>query len=443
MRTAGVAALVLCACHEPSIDPGYFEVIASPGSDLLDRIERLRVPGYRNATQYETVRGPDGLDLTIEIADFGDSGCGDPIPTVVEGYDANGTLIANGELVFCRVARGRARGRVFLAPPNSITPAPAQLGVARSEVVGHAFGDTAVFAGGRAANGAVSDALDVYDACWHEVTTATLPFPRAGLSLFDHNGISGYGGTGPDGTPTASLVHFTIAPDASITFDVLADFPGFERTGQRALGTGGGEVVITGDPPLSLDVNDTTVGIRPNTPPLSPNAAATWDSSFPVVVGVINPGVVDLIRFGDTPPKQVSLPAGRDLARIIGRSGDVLEVVGGSETSLLEISASKAMIYDVAENALDQPRFDASIGAESNATLVIGGVDANGAPIATAEYLAGGTHIATTAVTPRRHPVVVPLPAGQFAIAGGDDATDVIELFTPARSGIECLHDEY
>ena len=127
---------------------------------------------------------------------------------------------------------------IYVAPPLSIGEAPVRLSSARTELgtTSHRFG--ALVAGGRDTNGVVSDAVEFYDVQYHSVTAGIMPVRRAGATL---TGSWLFGGTGPEGVPTASLYQIDRAVGATMmdafTYEDYGEYPGLERTGQRAIGS--------------------------------------------------------------------------------------------------------------------------------------------------------------------------------------------------------------
>ena len=313
-----------------------------------------------------------------------------------------------------------------------------------------------MFAGGESATGEISNTIEIYDACQHTITEGTMPAPRLGVTLIPNAypaylaGIWLFAGTGSDGLATSSL--YKLETPAANTFGAAVDYgdqTGFERTGQVELGG-----FITGEPPTVLDANNNTVGqpldcqIAANhvrCSELLPTVGAEADEEFLAGVAFLGGSNVELLMGVSALPlaTTVALPEPRDRAAITVGGREDFVVVGGAQTSAVLIDPmynpssgvpQKPTSVTEQANVLDTPRFGPSIAATYRFIMVAGGVDAAGTPIPSAEILDAYTlaHVATVPIAARTHAVVLALPTDQFAIVGGDDPSDLIELFTPA-----------
>ncbi len=433
------AACVLAACGAPPAPTIHVDLVTAPGSTLLDRVDRLRVRVLGPTTVYEATRDAGGLSTSFDVE--ADS-AGD---LVVEGFDSSDLLIAAGQSPQARgLFEVDASVTIYVATPFSIEEAPVRLSSARAGIAATSLVHGAVFAGGRDESSDVSDVIEIYDAYHHNLTPSTMPMQRTGVTLAGvdfggHEVIILFGGTGPDDAPTSSLFFFdSTKAEPFGAYTDLGDQTGLERTGQRALVLAANEIVITGAVPGLLDLSDPPgVIIRPNTPPLSSIGAELHTASGDQAAALAS-GSIEILEVGTS--RTVTLPTVRDGAAILSSPQERYVVVGGAETSAFVISATDPTgAVDTLPGVLETVRFEPTVGSVSRYLIVAGGVDATGTPIPSAEILDVFTlaHVATVPIAPRRHAVAVALPNGQLALVGGDDPTDLIELFTPPPPNLD------
>jgi hypothetical protein len=112
-------------------------------------------------------------------------------------------------------------------------------------------------------------------------------------------------------------------------------------------------------------------------------------------------------------------------------NGTALVVGGDTRDALVVAFASQSLTTH--PDVLSIARRSPSIAATSRHIVVVGGLDENGAPIASADVLDATTLelLATVPVTPRTHAVAVALTNDQIMLLGGDEPSGLIELFTP------------
>nr|MBA3504014.1 hypothetical protein [Deltaproteobacteria bacterium] len=153
-----VALLALLAgCPTAASGTIDLGLTTAPGSTLLDGVTVLRVELTNPRQIVEAPRGPDGFSVSLDV-----EANGEPGTLVVEGFDANGGLIAVGQSPEFGVAAINARIVIYMGAPLSVARAPASLSPARANVQGDVllpFG--VIFAGGRDAANAPSDALAI------------------------------------------------------------------------------------------------------------------------------------------------------------------------------------------------------------------------------------------------------------------------------------------
>lgn len=408
------------------------ELATAPGSTVLDDATRLRLTLTRPRVVREAARTASGFDLTLEAEATGESGT-----LIVEAFDAAGALIATGMSPPFSIAGLDAHIVVYVAAPRSIAAAPIALPVARAGVAGAPLPYGGVLAGGRDELGAPSDALAIYNAYDHSLVDGQpMPIARADLVIGANTtgGVYLFGGVDAGGGLVPSLYRFdsTVAPSG--TYTALGQFPELARAGERALPIGADRFLVTGAP--ALELANGALGARADVPAL-PTVGAVATPADGLVAAVFVGGSTGLVRFRgeafDTLPGE---PA-RERAAIAALPDGRLVVVGGGPATepsrdALVIDPATGAVATVA-GALGLGRYAPAIAATSRHLVVAGGVDASGAPFASAEILDAHTlaPLAVTPVAPRAGAQALALANDQVLIFGGAEPTELLELFTP------------
>jgi len=404
------------------------DLTTAPGSRVLDAVDQLRLTITNPHQVIEARRTAAGFDLALDLDASGVTGA-----LIIEGFDAGGALVACGQSPRFPIAAINAHIVVYMAAPRSIGLAPVTLDAPRSEVSGSALEYGAVLAGGRDPGGAPSAAILIYNAYDHaRAIGAAMPAPRAGVAVGTGSGGGVYlfGGAGPDGNPTGTLWRFDTTVPPSGVYITLPVAAGFARADQLMVPVGPERFLITGAPPLALELG--TVTARTDLPAL-PAAGATAIAADGTPAAIFagaelvryRQGTFDTLRAGGrTNATAATLPDGR------------VVVIGGGEPA----PSRDALVIDgatgavtVIPGALATARSRPSLAATSRYLVIAGGTDPDGAPVATAEVLDAHTlaPITTLPILARTGAFAVALPTEQVLLAGGTPATAALELFTP------------
>ena len=433
---AAAAALLIGAlgggCPAGDVGTIELELVTSPGSTLLDTITRLRLTLTEPRRVFEIARTDRGFDLSLDL-----EATGAPSDVILEGFDANDNLVVAGQSPPLPFTAIDLRVVVFVAPPLSIERAPETLAAARRELAAGALPYGAILAGGAAADDAPSAAIAIYNAYDHTLLEGrAMPGARRGVALGVgvRGGVYLFGGRGPDG-PTGTLWRFdtTVAPSGS--YLELGDFPAAAREGARAVMIGADRFLVTGAPPLELAA--ARVVARGEHGPLEPSGATVMSPAGAVAAVVLSPAGVMRFRDESLAPIAADARAGGAAAAL----GKRVVVLGGGDPL-----SRDALVVDpfadavtVVPDVLAAGRRFPAVAATSRHVVVAGGVDEAGAPIASAEVLDAATlaPLATIPIAPRTRAFAIALPNDQVLLGGGDDVTDVLELFTPPPPPIE------
>ena len=425
-RLAGLAALALCACDSGTTGTVVLTLVTSPDSHVLDRVETMRLTITHPRQVTLAARTSAGFELALEFDAMAASGA-----VIVEGLDASGALIACGQSPAFPVSAINSKVAVYVAPPRSVTVAPAVLDVARSEVAATPLSYGAVIAGGRDLAGAPSSAIAVYNAYVHTMVSGIpLLAPRAGLAMA--TGVDArvylFGGTGADGNPTGTLWRFdtTVAPNGA--YAQISDQASFARTGEVMVALGSDQFLVTGTP--ALLGTSTTVAARSDIAGLPP-AGATATQADGTITSIF--AGEQLVRY-QAGAFSTLAGTGRDGASAAALPDGRIVVVGGGDPAsrdLLAIDASGQVT--TIPGALVTARTRPSVIATQRHLVIAGGSDATGAPIATAEILDAATlaPIATLPILARTGAAAIALPTDQVLLVGGTPASAQLELFTP------------
>jgi len=233
-----------------------------------------------------------------------------------------------------------------------------------------------------------------------------------------------FGGTGPDGNPTGTLWLFDTTVSPGGAFTSLLDEPSHARTGQLMLPIPAVGYPITGDPALLY--NGTALNELGGSLPAVGGGGKTTSAAAYVgeTLTQLKSGVLSPIT-----------GAGRTGAAATTRSDGKVLVVGGGNPQSLDgmIIDPDAGTVTVVPDALPAGRTRPAIAATSRHLVVIGGTDAGGAPINSADILDVTTlaPIITVPLDNASGAYAVALPNDQVLITGGAPATSDIQLFTP------------
>lgn len=423
--------------------------VTAPGSTLLDDVEHVRLVLSNPYTVVEADRGPGGFNLAIDVIAEGPSG-----EVLLEGFDADGELIAYGRTPPLPIAAIDASVTIYVAAPQTLDEAPITLGTARSEI-GSALLDYGVLlAGGRDATGVPTRDVVVYNAYDHELQAGEdLPEARAGASV--GSGITGYayvfGGEDADGDPRGTLWRFdTTVPPAGIWLTGEDDAV-LARAGAALAPLGNDAFLVMGAPPVLLE------GLLLRTSPIeTPVELGGKGASiqrldepgapiYTVIVGsgAGSTGIMTLAdgRFDE----QTNGPADAERSGhgVVATVGDEILVIGGADASGPLSSAIRCDpavgTYTGLPDVLATARTDAAIAATGTLLVVAGGRDAAGELVGDVEVFDLDTleRVATLPLlVPRAGAIAAPLPNQQVLIIGGVDAAgapiDTLELYTPA-----------
>lgn len=414
-------ALALAACGGTT-GTVTVALVTSTGSHVLDAVQTIRLTVTEPHQVVEAKRTAKGFDLSFEFDSDANPGA-----IVIEGLDASGALVACGQSPGVPFSAITAGITVFVAAPNSISLSPVTLTTARSEIAGSRLSFGAVLAGGRAAttNAPTTD-VGIYNAFNHTFAVGEpLPNARTGLAITtaNNNQILMFGGTGTDTNPTGTLWQFdpTVAPAGSYT--TIADQAGNARTGQLMLTVLGVGFPISGPTPLLFDGTNLTQPAGPALPAVGGGGV----NGAAVFVGE------SIIQFANN--AFVTIGPGRTSAGAATRPDGHVIVAGGGDpltTDVLDINPDTGATSTVT-GALSVPRNNPSVAATSRNIVVVGGTDASGNVIASADVLDATTLtlVTTLPIIPRTGTYAVGLPTDQVLIAGGTPASADLELFTP------------
>ncbi|MGE5180539.1 MAG: hypothetical protein ACM31C_00685 [Acidobacteriota bacterium] len=420
MKWALLAA-VLAACNGTS---GTLAVslATAPGSTVLDSADTLELiltNPHRVTTAH---RGSGGFSIELDLPATNTTSS-----LIVDAFDASGALVATGASPAFPLGAIDAKVVIYMAAPDSIAAAPIALAPARSDVGTGTLAYGALFAGGRDASGAASDAVAIYNTYDHSLVAGmALPAARAGLVVgIGANDIAYlFGGSDASGAATDTLWRFdtNIAPNGA--YVDYGDKAGFARADQLALPLGSDTFLVTGAPPAELSGLDGSLAPRSELAAL-PAAGATVLGTDGTVTTILA-GAAGIVRFrtdmfdtlaaaDQTGAAVTALPGGRVLVACGAGGGVVVDAAtGGMQPVAIPMT----------------PRTGCALAATSRHLLVVGG--------ATAE-LYDATSLAYSMTIPlvaaRTSARAVPLPNDQILIASGVDASgapvDTLELFTP------------
>lgn len=414
--------LALAAC-ESTTGTVRVELATAPGSTVMDAVSTLRLTLTNPRQVDEVERGSDGsFDLALSFPAAGDFGA-----LVVEGFDTGGTLVATGASPAFSLGPTNARVVIYVAAPLSIAAAPASLGPVRSEVSGVALPYGALFAGGRDASGAVSDAIAIYNVFDHTLAGGVaMPIKRTQVALAASTSGLVYvlGGTGEAGTSVATLLAFNTTVGPAGAWISLGEQPSFARAGELAVPIAGDQFLVTGAPPGELTGGVLTPRTDIATLPAAAASVTSTDGARTALFA--GDGALVLFRDGqfEVISGGVAPPAGKPHVGVaaIPATGKYVVTEVGTQAVLVDAATGS---LDPHPGVLSVARDAPAVAATDRYVVVAGGGTAD---ILDARTLA---RVATVPVAPRTGAQAFALANGQVLIAGGSPATDLIELFTP------------
>jgi Galactose oxidase, central domain len=443
------AAMAACVASIPACggEIGTIQVslLAAPGSDLLDRIDRVRVELSQPRTVVEAERGADGeLVVDLEIAAVNATGT-----IALEGFDAAGETIGFARSASLPLAAVNGTISLYVGPPLGFAEAPVALDPARSEVGGALLPFGAILVGGRAGDGDPVDDVVIYNVYDHDFQVG-LPLPEERASATVVSGESDlayvFGGLDADGDASADSWAFNTGVAPSGFFSALVSDGDLARAGAGGVFVSGEQFLVMGAPAVELNGVNGRVSAWPDAPPLADGAAARLETDEPVLL-VAGSGVGDSGAVAYRDGEYVDLDAPADVRRsghaVVSLPDGRGLVVGGA---IEGAPVRSAVIYDpsggeltVRDDFLTAARSEAAITASPEYVIVAGGVDEAGALLADAEVFDADSLEPVASlplVAPRRGGLALALSNGQVLLVGGVDAegapVGTLELFTPA-----------
>lgn len=421
-------ALVLAACAACSGQVGtiQLELTTAPGSTILDGVQHLRVTLTAPHAVVEADRTPSGFDLALDLDATGAAGS-----LIVEGFDANGSLVAAGRSPPFPVAAISAKIVIYMAAPLSIGGSPSRLASPRSGVAVAALTYGIVIAGGQDATNAKTDAIFIYNSYDHSLLAGmAMPAPRAlqSVGVGTNNVVYLFGGVGADDVPTGTFWRFDSSVPPTGSYTILSEDTALARSATSTIQLDTDRFVITGSPPLDLQFNAVTA--RTDVVSLSTNAASLVIGGTPIALFAGSP--IQRVRDNTFDTLAVSAEATAIAAPL--PNGRIVFAGPGTPATrdLLVIAADSGEATRMPE-LLSSVRQNAAVAATAQFLVVAGGTDLTGAAVATADIFDATTlaPIATVPCSARSGASAFAMPNQQIAIVGGVPASDEIELFTP------------
>lgn len=430
MKALAAATLAACASPGATLDVA---LAVAPGSHLLDDVQTLRlvITNPHRVTTATRDNGRFSVSIIVEAT-------GASTSMIVDGLDAAGTVIATGASPAFPLGTVDTHVTIYMSAPNAIAAAPVQLAAARDQLGVAALSYGAIIAGGRARDGAPSDAVAIYNVFDHSLATGVvMPGPRTGIAVAGEGARYVYfvGGRDASGMPTGTVWRFDTdaAPNGAV--DDWGD-RGFARAGQTALPIGDGHFLISGTPAVDLSASDATVTARPDIAALPPSSAAVTGGDGGAVAIFVDGNAVT--RFRNNAFDAVDAPAAkRDGANVVGLPGGKVAIVcGDGDAVRLDPVTGQSEIFAAVPSSR---RTGCAVAATSRHIVIAGGTAIATGSIATTAEIYDATTLAPVAtvplVVPRTGAQAIALPNDQILISSGLDATSaptaVLELFTP------------
>jgi len=430
-RSLLFALLAACSGNTGNI---AVSLTTAPGSTVLDGVQTLRMT-VTNPHQVLTAhRSSSGFDIALDLDATGES-----TTLLVDGLDANDNIVAVGASPSFPLGPLDGKIVVYMAAPNSIAAAPHSLDPARSEIGTGVLSYGALLAGGHLAEGTPSDALSIYNVFDHSLVGGQpLPAPRAGLvAAIGANGIAYlFGGRDAADTPTATLWRFDTKIAPSGQYADLGDKTGFARADEIAVPIGDEHFLVTGMPAADLYGLGGTLAAKadiPSLPSTGVGLLATDGAQTAIFTGP--DGVV---RFHAGTFSTLSIPAAArgGATAIMLPDGKAGIVCGAGDAVRIDAATGNA---ETIAGVPSEQRSDCAVAVTARHLLIAGGTTASGgsASVEIFDALTLAPIATQTLVVPRTGADAIALPNGQVLIAGGIDANGApiatLELFTPAN----------
>lgn len=452
----GAGSLASIAGCERNAGTISLSLSSEPGSDLIDRVARVRLT-LSDPDEVEVVEAERDRDGRLSLA-F-DLEVGNAIGTLTfEGFDRAGDLIAFGRSGPLPLSGLTAEISIHVAPPQSVTRAPVTLDPPRSAMGSAALSFGVALVGGRDGAGDVVATVDVYSVYSGDLRSEDqglqsrildLPGPRTvpTVALGSFGDVFIFGGAGPDGQDAhdAWRMRSSLGPRGG--YINMASDPALARSGAAAAVQGPDVFVVAGSPPVRIDGSTNTITAVTATagdpPALGGTATTVIDQGGFVTLfaGAGNgEGGVIFAAGGFT-----DVPDSGELARVghgtVGLPDNTALTIGGEIAGALATTAARFDPGDrsitVLQDFLATPRQGAAVLTTDQYLLVIGGTDRDGAAIGDLEIfdLESLDPLGTRAIIPRTGASAEPMVNGQALIVGGVDVEGApvldIELFTP------------
>jgi hypothetical protein len=429
-----LAVVLVAACDRQATF--YLEVTTSPGSDLLERIDRVELrletePPVVHRAQRDSM-GSIELSLDIDATDAFAN-------VVVLGFDGSDALIGRGETGKLPLSGANGTIAVFVAPPWSASEAPASLPEGLTDFAVASSGTTAYFFGGSTDSIVAADVTLAYSSGTHElVAVAQMPGPRRNaIAVADGTGVIVFGGIDDENEERGQLWRFSPGSSAFSTGSSTSTLARSGGTGARA---GTTAVLIPGTPAVLIDVESLTASAADDADGL----AASLDSGAGhsgLVAGFAGAWSFDAdgLEAIAAPPTS-SLRQGHAVIAV----EDGIAIVGGSDAGGLQSDAGvfkpADRSFETFSGVLSVPRMNAAVASTPRFVAVAGGIDDAGTTVAEVSFLSPAdlSPIATsTLMVPRSAATAVPLANGQILIAGGFNSAGApvttLELLSPGE----------
>lgn len=433
---AMAAALGACSGQTGTLS---VSLTTAPGSDLISRLQRLDLTLTNPFQQTSATRTASGFDLAFELP--ATAGLGS---LQVDGFDAAGTLLAVGASPPFPLGGINGHVIIYVATPDTFGAAAATLDPPRSSVGVSTLGYGALFAGGLLGTGAPSDAIAIYNAFDHTLAAGLpLPAPRAGIAVAtgNNNIVYLFGGRDTTAMATATAWRFDTNVAPSGGYADFGDKPGFARADQVLVPIGNEHFLASGAPPAELSGLDGSLVAKTGVAELGSSGANLIASDN--LASAVFAGPSGVVRARGTVFTPIDLPA-------FARAGvEVIALPGGKVA--LACGGPDLAVVDAATLAVTMPVPNTEvpdvIGCAATATsrhlVIAGGTlgDGSVSPSAYLYQLPDLTPLGTIPlVVPRTGATAVALPNDQILVVGGVDANGApiatIELFTPTNAPV-------
>jgi hypothetical protein len=450
--TSGARALasaLLCAAVAGACggEVGTLEValVTAPDSDILDRIERVRVRINDPETVVEAERGDDG-ELAIDLEITAENAAA---LLSLEGFDAEGERIAVGRSAPLPISAVNASISLYVGPPLSMAAAPVELDPPRSEIGAARLSYGAIFVGGRGDDGEPVDDTVVYNVYDHALQLGLeLPEPRASATVVASAGelVYVFGGFDGDGGESADGWSFNTRIAPAGFYAPMTSDADLARAGAAGVLVSGETFLVAGEPAVQLNGVNAQIVAWPGAPSLGGGALARVGSNVAeILIAGEGVGETGAVTYDGTAYRDVDAPAevrrtGHALVTLPDGRGLVVggEVEAGQPERSAAVYEPANRQFSVRADFLATARTGAAVAATAEVILVAGGLDSEGELAGDVELFDVMTlePVATVPmVVPRSGAVALALANGQVVVAGGVDGegapVGVIELFVP------------